>query len=71
MDEYRQNFRVLSRLSDEALASEPRPDLVVWSVTAFVPRIYWHKSYRVDQESWALVRELLDYLGGQDVPFVL
>ncbi|MDR0641939.1 MAG: apolipoprotein N-acyltransferase [Treponema sp.] len=71
MDEYRQNFRVLSRLSGEALASEPRPDVVVWSETAFVPRIYWHKSYRDDQESWVLVRELLDYLGGQDVPFVL
>jgi apolipoprotein N-acyltransferase len=71
MDEYRQNFRVLSRLSDEALRSEPRPDMVVWSETAFVPRIYWHRAYRDDQESWELVRELLDYLGKQDVPFVL
>jgi apolipoprotein N-acyltransferase len=71
IDEYRQNFRVLSRLSDEALDAEPRPDMVVWSETAFVPRIYWHKTYREDQESWRLVRELLDYLATQDVPFVL
>ncbi|MDR2747168.1 MAG: apolipoprotein N-acyltransferase [Treponema sp.] len=71
MDEFRQNFRVLSRLSDEALRSEPRPDVVVWSETAFVPRIYWHKTYRDDPESWDLVRELLDYLAGQDTPFVI
>jgi apolipoprotein N-acyltransferase len=71
MDEYRQNFRVLSRLSDEALRSDPKPDVVVWSETAFVPRIYWHSNYRDDQESWELVRELLEYLAKQDVPFVL
>jgi apolipoprotein N-acyltransferase len=71
MDEYRQNLRVLSRLSDEALRADPKPDLVVWSETAFVPRIYWHTTYRDDRESWELVRELLAYLSRQDVPFVL
>jgi apolipoprotein N-acyltransferase len=71
MDEYRQNFQVLSRLSDEALRSDPKPDMVIWSETAFVPRIYWHRVYRDDQESWALVRELLDYLSKQKVPFVI
>ncbi|MDR0400355.1 MAG: apolipoprotein N-acyltransferase [Treponema sp.] len=71
IEEYRQNFQVLSRLSDEALRADPRPDMVVWSETAFVPRIYWHQTYRDDQESWELVRELLDYLAGQDVPFVI
>ncbi|MDR1971543.1 MAG: apolipoprotein N-acyltransferase [Treponema sp.] len=71
MDEYRQNFRVLSRLSDEALAASPRPDMMVWSETAFVPRIYWHSTYRDDRESWDLVRELLAYLSRQDVPFVI
>jgi apolipoprotein N-acyltransferase len=71
MDEYRQNFRVLSRLSDEALRAEKRPDMVVWSETAFVPRIYWHQAYRDDQESWELIRELLAYLSRQEVPFVI
>jgi apolipoprotein N-acyltransferase len=71
MDEYRQNLRVLSRLSDEALRAEPKPDMVVWSETAFVPRIYWHSNYRDDRESWDLVRELLNYLSRQEVPFVL
>ncbi|MFP3089154.1 apolipoprotein N-acyltransferase [Treponema sp. TIM-1] len=70
MEDYRQNFRVLRRLSQEALASS-KPDLVVWSETAFVPRIYWHETYRDDQESYALVKELLDYLKIQEVPFVI
>ncbi|MDR2629948.1 MAG: apolipoprotein N-acyltransferase [Spirochaetaceae bacterium] len=71
MEDYRQNFRVLRRLSQEALEGEPKPDLVVWSETAFVPRIYWHETYRDDQESYALVKELLDYLKNQEVPFVI
>jgi apolipoprotein N-acyltransferase len=70
MEDYRQNFRVLKRLSQEALALG-KPDLVVWSETAFVPRIYWHETYRDDQVSYALVKELLDYLKIQDVPFVI
>ncbi|MDR1107183.1 MAG: apolipoprotein N-acyltransferase [Treponema sp.] len=71
MEQYRENLSVLRRLSDEALQEEPRPDLVVWSETAFVPRIYWHTTYRDDNESWVLVRELLRYLARQDVPFLL
>jgi apolipoprotein N-acyltransferase len=71
MEGYRQNLRVLTRLSDEALMADPKPDMVVWSETAFVPRIYWHSNYRDDQESWDLVRELLAYLSRQELPFVL
>jgi len=71
IEEYRHNFAVLKRLSNEALASDPKPDMVVWSETAFVPRIYWHETYRDDQPSWILVRELLDYLAEQTVPFVI
>ena len=69
--QYRDNYVTLKRLSDEALATQPKPDMVVWSETAFVPRIYWHETYRDDQESWLLVKELLDYLAAQDVPFVI
>jgi apolipoprotein N-acyltransferase len=69
--EYRRNYEVLRQLSDEALHAEPRPDLVVWSETAFVTRIYWCKQYRDDQESWLLVRDLLNYLTQQEVPFVI
>ena len=70
-EEYRIDFRILRRLSDEALAAHPDTDLVVWSETAFVPRIYWHTTVRDDPDSWELVKELLDYLSRQDVPFVI
>ncbi|MDR1955500.1 MAG: apolipoprotein N-acyltransferase [Treponema sp.] len=69
--EYRKNYEVLKRLSVEALQGEPKPDLVVWSETAFVPRIYWHITYRDDPASYALVKELMDYLAVQEVPFVI
>jgi apolipoprotein N-acyltransferase len=71
IEEYRKNYEVLRRLSDEALRADPKPDLVVWSETAFVPRIYWHTTYRDDPPSWALVKELLEYLRLQDVPFLI
>jgi len=71
IEEYRSNLTVLKRLSNEALAARPRPDMVVWSETAFVPRIYWHETYRDDPSSWLLVKELMDYLAGQTVPFVI
>jgi len=68
---YRRDLETLMRLSDEALSSSPKPDMVVWAETAFVPRIYWHSTYRSDQDSWLLVRELLEYLSKKDVPFVI
>ncbi|MDR1863312.1 MAG: apolipoprotein N-acyltransferase [Treponema sp.] len=69
--QYRENYRVLKRLSDEAVRDNPDLDLVVWSETAFVPRIYWHQHYRDDMPSWNLVGELLEYLAGQDVAFLI
>jgi apolipoprotein N-acyltransferase len=69
--QYRKNYEVLKRLSLEALRETPKPDIVVWSETAFVPRIYWHTTYRDDPPSWELIRELLDFLKQQDVPFVI
>jgi apolipoprotein N-acyltransferase len=71
IEQYRENYRVLKRLSGEAIAANPGLDLVVWSETAFVPRIYWHQTVRDDPPSWELVKELLDYLSSQTVPFVI
>jgi len=68
---YRKDLEKLTRLSDEALSSAPKPILVVWPETAFVPRIYWHTKYREDQNSWLIVKELLDYLSEKDVPFLI
>jgi len=68
---YRKDLEKLIRLSDKALSAEPKPILVVWSETAFIPRIYWHTTYRDDQNSWLLVKELLEYLSSKNVPFVI
>ncbi|MDR2543066.1 MAG: apolipoprotein N-acyltransferase, partial [Treponema sp.] len=68
---YRNDLTTLIRLSDEALVSTPKPQLVVWPETAFIPRIYWHTTYREDQNVWAIVRDLLDYLSAQEVPFLI
>jgi len=68
---YRKDLRILKRLSDAALNANPDIQLVVWSETAFVPRIYWHTTYREEQNSWEIVRELLEYLSSKDVPFLL
>jgi apolipoprotein N-acyltransferase len=71
LSQYRKNFETLRRLSLDALADNPKPDLVVWSETAFIPRIYWHQTYRDDQASYLLVKELTDFLAAQDVPFLI
>jgi apolipoprotein N-acyltransferase len=68
---YRKDLVKLMRLSDEALSSNPKPTLVVWPETAFVPRIYWHTTYRDDQDSWLIVKELLDYLSSKEVSFLI
>jgi apolipoprotein N-acyltransferase len=71
LEAYRNDLRILRRLSDEAMAAQPDTELVVWSETAFVPRIYWHQNYREDRGYWELVKELLDYLGEKDVLFMI
>jgi len=68
---FRRNFEILSRLSDEALAAYPRPDMVVWSETAFTSRIVYHLAFRYEEEALELVEDLLRYMARQDVPFVI
>ncbi|MCL2209365.1 MAG: apolipoprotein N-acyltransferase [Treponema sp.] len=68
---FRTDLSRLKRLSDEALAVPPKPELVVWPETAFVPRIHWHSTYRTDQDLWLIVKDLLDYLSEKDIPFLI
>jgi apolipoprotein N-acyltransferase len=65
---YRQNLTALEQLSHQAIAD--KPDLVVWSETAFVPAITYHLRYREDEERYALVQDLLAFLKQQAIPFV-
>jgi apolipoprotein N-acyltransferase len=58
--EYQDTFRTLMRLTDEAMLR--RPDLVVWSETAFVPNI--RRWSTMDPEEYplaALVQDFLEY----------
>ncbi|MFW6362210.1 MAG: apolipoprotein N-acyltransferase [Spirochaeta sp.] len=68
---YRRSLDILIRESDAALEQHPDIDMVVWSETSFVPSIDFHKRTRTNLESWQLVDRLLQYLEGQDVPFVI
>jgi len=70
-DLYRRDLAILTRLSDEALSGSPKPQLVVWPETAFIPRIHWHNAHREDQNTWLVVKGLLDYLAVQDIPFLI
>lgn len=75
--EYRRELDSLVSLTDAALAEYPDPDLIVWPETAFVPRIYWHRTFREDRDYWGLVRDLLSYLNslenskGELIPIIV
>jgi apolipoprotein N-acyltransferase len=71
LEAYRKDLSILKRLSDEALASAPKPQLVVWPETAFVPRIHWQTTHRDNQNFWQIVKELLEYLSTKDAPFLI
>lgn len=68
VDAYERNFRILTRLSLEAVQEDP--DMVVWSETAFVPGVDWHSRYRTDHRSYQLVREFKEFMETQDVPYL-
>lgn len=67
---YRRSLDALIRQSDAAIENVS-PEIVIWSETSFVPSIDFHTRYREDQERFELVKELLDYLADQSIPFVV
>jgi apolipoprotein N-acyltransferase len=61
--DYEETWRTLRGLSDSTLAA--RPDLIVWSETAFVPNIRrWGAMSAEDHPYAALVHELLEWQKG-------
>ncbi|MEA1912044.1 MAG: apolipoprotein N-acyltransferase, partial [Spirochaetota bacterium] len=66
---YERNFKLLRDLSLEAV--KENPDIVIWSETAFVPGVDWHSRYRTDKDRFALVNDLTEFLGAQNVPYLL
>jgi len=65
---YERNFKLLRDLSLEAI--KENPDIVVWSETSFVPGVDWHSRYRTNQDRFALVSDLKDFLATQNVPYL-
>jgi apolipoprotein N-acyltransferase len=66
---FKKSLKLLKELSLEAMQQDP--DIVIWSETAFVPAIAWHTAYRQNQDAYALVKELKDFLTTQPVPYIL
>lgn len=66
---YERNFKLMKQLSLEAI--KEKPDIVVWSETAFVPGVDWHSRYRTDRDRYALVKDLKDFLATQNIPYVI
>lgn len=71
VDSYKRDFKTLKKLSDQAITDNPNLVLVVWPETAFIPRIDWHYRYREDRNTFELVHELLTYIDGQPIPFLI
>jgi apolipoprotein N-acyltransferase len=65
---YRENFRRLRALSDEAAKADP--GLLLWSETAFVPSTAWHRRYRSDARTLALVEEFLSWQRSRGIALI-
>ncbi|MFA7670799.1 MAG: apolipoprotein N-acyltransferase [Sphaerochaetaceae bacterium] len=65
---YKRNFNTLRTLSLQALRANP--DMIIWSETAFVPSVYWHTTYKTDEETAELVQEFVDFGKSLAVPLL-
>jgi apolipoprotein N-acyltransferase len=65
---YKNNFNTLRKLSLEAL--QEKPDIILWSETAFVPSVAWHEKYPSDPDTSALVEEFVSFGKSLPVPLV-
>jgi apolipoprotein N-acyltransferase len=64
---YKRNFNNLRTMSLQAL--QEKPDMILWSETAFVPSVYWHTTYKTDEETAELVDEFVSF--GKSLPVPL
>ena len=65
---YTKNFRKLRNMSLEALSANP--DFIVWSETAFVPSVAWHKAYPTSQYKSALCNDFVNFGKSLKVPLI-
>ena len=65
---YKANYEVLKDASLEALKA--KPDMILWSETAFVPSVSWHLEHPSDDLTYALVNDFIDFGKSLPVPLV-
>ncbi|MBN1698923.1 MAG: apolipoprotein N-acyltransferase [Spirochaetales bacterium] len=68
-DAYEETLDKLIVLSTKAL--NEKPEMIIWSETAFVPAIDYHFRYRENREAYIVVKKLLDFLETQTIPYVI
>lgn len=66
---YKETLDSLIELTD--MAEKENPELVVWSETAFVPAIEWHKKYQIVPFRYNLVVRLEEYISDKSADFVI
>jgi apolipoprotein N-acyltransferase len=69
IEEYEQTLDSLIDLSKQSLSQ--KPEIVIWSETAFVLAIEYHLKYRESQDAVRVVRKLTDFLDTQSIPYVV
>lgn len=65
---YKSNFEILSELTEESM--QLKPDLVMWSETAFVPSVAWHTKYPSNKRTSQLVDEFVEFGKQLEVPLI-
>lgn len=65
---YTRNFNTLKKMSLEAL--EEDPDFIVWSETAFVPSVAWHKAYPTAKYKSDLCDKFVEFGKSLPVPLI-
>lgn len=66
---YKETLDNLLELS--TLAEKSDPDLVVWSETAFIPAIEWHKEYKTNSFRLNLVNRLEEFVGNTKSDYII
>lgn len=65
---YTRNFNTLKNMSLEAL--EENPDFIVWSETAFVPSVAWHKAHPTSAYKSNLCNQFVEFGKSLPVPLI-
>ncbi len=65
---WRRNLHTL--MEQSKLALEEKPEIVIWSETAFVISVHWHTNYRTSPASYEVVKEFTSFANSLPVPLL-